>query len=181
MLEQAWLIPVLPFAAFLLFVFFEVLDGAHIERSLTWATFGDLEVRIGMNVDGLAGMMFVVVTTVSLLVHIYSVGYMAEEPRFTWYFAALSLFTGSMLNLVAANNLIQLLVGWELVGICSYLLIGHWWEKKENSDAAIKAFITTKTGDVPFLFGIFTMMFAAGTTNIPPINEMAGHGENSSV
>ena len=207
MLEQAWLIPVLPFAAFLLivffgkrtpgrgapiaiaataaswvisvFVFFEVLDGAHIERSLTWATFGDLEVRIGMNVDGLAGMMFVVVTTVSLLVQIYSVGYMAEEPRYTWYFAALALFTGSMLNLVIAIDLFQLLVGWELVGICSYLLIGHFWEEKANSDAAIKAFITTRTGDVPFMFGIFLLVLAGHTSSIPGITEAAEAGEIS--
>src|ERR671919_296109 len=207
MLEQAWLIPVLPFAAFLLilffgkhtpgrgapigiaataaawvisvFVFLEVLDGGHIERSITWATFGDFEVEIGMNVDGLAGMMFVVVTVVSILVQIYSVGYMREEPRYTWYFAALSLFTGSMLNLVIANNLIQLLVGWELVGICSYLLIGHWWEEKANSDAAIKAFITTKTGDVPFYFGIFVMIFAVGSANIPEITHAVEGGEIS--
>jgi NADH-quinone oxidoreductase subunit L len=207
MLEQAWLIPVLPFAAFLLilffgkhtpgrgapigiaataaawvisvFVFLEVLDGGHIERSITWATFGDFDVEIGINVDGLAGMMFVVVTTVSLLVQIYSVGYMAEEPRYTWYFAALSLFTGSMLNLVIAIDLFQLLVGWELVGICSYLLIGHFWEEKANSDAAIKAFITTRTGDVPFMFGIFTLVIAAGTSSIPGITEAAEAGEIS--
>jgi NADH-quinone oxidoreductase subunit L len=207
MLEQAWLIPVLPFAAFFLIlffgkrtpgrgapigiaataaawaisliVFFEVLDGRHIERSLAWAPFGDLTVRIGMNVDGLAGMMFVVVTTVSLVVQIYSVGYMAEEPRYTWYFAALSLFTGSMLNLVIASDLFQLLVGWELVGICSYLLIGHFWEEKANADAAVKAFITTRTGDVPFVFGIFTVVLAAGTSSIPGILEAAEAGEIS--
>jgi NADH-quinone oxidoreductase subunit L len=207
MLEQAWLIPVLPFAAFFLvlffgkrtpgrgapiaiaataaawvisvFVFFEVLDGAHIERSLTWATFGDFEIEIGMNVDGLAGMMFVVVTTVSLLVQIYSVGYMSEEPRYTWYFAALALFTGSMLNLVIASDMFQLLVGWELVGICSYLLIGHFWEEKANSDAAIKAFITTRTGDVPFVFGIFVLVIGAGTSSIPGITEAAEAGDLS--
>src|SRR5438046_9871641 len=78
-----------------------------------------------------------------------------------------------MLNLVIADNLFQLLVGWELVGICSYLLIGHWWEEKENSDAAIKAFITTKTGDIPFLFGIFVLTIAAGTANIPEITHLA--------
>jgi NADH-quinone oxidoreductase subunit L len=207
MLEQAWLVPVLPFAAFFLvlffgkrtpgrgapiaiaataaawvislFVFFEVLDGAHIERSLTWATFGDFEIEIGMNVDGLAGMMFVVVTTVSLLVQIYSVGYMSEEPRYTWYFAAMSLFTGSMLNLVIASDMFQLLVGWELVGICSYLLIGHFWEEKANSDAAIKAFITTRTGDVPFVFGIFVLVIGAGTSSIPGITEAAEAGDLS--
>ena len=87
-----------------------------------------------MNVDGLAAMMFVVVTTVSLLrADLLGRLHARTTPRFTWYFAALSLFTGSMLNLVIANNLFQMLVGWELVGICSYLLIGHFWEEKENS------------------------------------------------
>ncbi|HEX2030581.1 MAG TPA: NADH-quinone oxidoreductase subunit L [Actinomycetota bacterium] len=204
MIEQAWLIPVIPLAATLLIVFFgkreplrgagisilatgaafvisvavfvQVLGGAHAERSWPWFEIGDLRFEIGMNVDGLAAVMFVVVTLVSLLVQIYSVGYMAHEPRFTWYFAALSLFTGSMLNLVIANDLFQLLVGWELVGICSYLLIGHFWEEKENADAANKAFITTRTGDVPFVFGIFVLTFAAGTTNITEITELAQGG-----
>jgi NADH-quinone oxidoreductase subunit L len=208
MVEQAWLIPVIPLVSFFLIiffgrrtplrgasmgilavgasfvmsllVFFEFLGDAEIvERSITWFRLGSFQLDLGMHVDGLAAMMFVVVTTVSLLVHVYSVGYMAEEPRFTWYFAALSLFTGSMLTLVIANNLIVLLVGWELVGICSYLLIGHWWEEKENSDAAVKAFVTTKTADVPFLFGIFVMTFAAGTTNIEEITHAVEGGEIS--
>jgi NADH-quinone oxidoreductase subunit L len=204
-IEQAWLIPVLPLASFFLILFFgkrtplrgagigivavgasfllsllifiDVLGGAdQVERSWTWLQMETFRLEIGMNVDGLAAMMFVVVTTVSLLVHIYSVGYMKEEPRFTWYFAALSLFTGSMLTLVIANNLFQLLVGWELVGICSYLLIGHFWEEKTNSDAAIKAFITTRTGDVPFVFGIFVLTIAAGTANIGGVAEAVEGG-----
>ncbi len=202
---SAWLIPVIPFVSFLLIVFlgkraplrgasigilaigssfvlsllvfFQFLGEAeHVEKSITWLQLGDFRVELGMNVDGLAAMMFVVVTTVSLLVHIYSVEYMSHEPRFTWYYAALSLFTGSMLTLVIANNLFQMLVGWELVGICSYLLIGHFWEDKPNQDAANKAFLTTRTGDVPFVFGIFVLTVAAGTANIPAINEMAEHG-----
>ena len=211
MAELAWLVPVLPLAAFFMVVFFgrrTPLRGAGIsiaavavalvisvgaffqvigaeepvERSWQWFQVGEsFRFEIGTFIDGLAAVMLIVVCTVSLLVQIYSLEYMRKEPRFTWYYAALSLFTGSMLNLVVANNLIQLLVGWELVGICSYLLIGHWWEDKVNSDAGIKAFITTKTGDVPFLFGIFTMMFAAGTANISQINEAAEHGEISSV
>ncbi|TMK81551.1 MAG: NADH-quinone oxidoreductase subunit L, partial [Actinobacteria bacterium] len=120
--------------------------------------------------------MFVVVTLVSLCVQVYSTAYMHGDRRYTFFYAALSLFTGSMLNLVIADNLFQLLVGWELVGICSYLLIGHWWEEKENSSAAIKAFITTKTGDIPFLFGIFVLTFAAGTANMPAITAKAMHG-----
>src|SRR5919106_4925443 len=209
MAESAWLIPVIPLASFLLIIFFgrrTPLRGAGIgilavgasfllsllvflqflgdadvvERSVTWFRLGSFEVELGMHVDGLAAMMFVVVTTVSLLVHVYSVGYMAEEPRFTWYFAALSLFTGSMLTLVIASDLFVLLVGWELVGICSYLLIGHFWEEKENSNAAIKAFITTRTGDVPFVFGIFVLTIAAhGSTNIGEITEMVEAGEIS--
>jgi NADH-quinone oxidoreductase subunit L len=204
MIEAAWLIPVIPLAAFFLIVFlgkrtpgrgadigilatgasfvislvvfFQVLGGQELERSYEWSPIGSFDLEIGMNVDGLAAVMFVVVTLVSLLVQIYSVGYMRDEPRFTWYFAALSLFTGSMLNLVIANNLLQLLVGWELVGICSYILIGHWWEEKQNSDAAIKAFITTKTGDVPFLFGIFVLTLAAGTANIGEITHAVEGG-----
>ncbi len=205
MAESAWLIPVIPLASFVLIiffgrrtplrgasigilavgasflmsllVFFEFLGEADVvERSVTWFRLGSFEVELGMHIDGLAAMMFVVVTTVSLLVHVFSVGYMAEEPRFTWYFAALSLFTGSMLTLVIASDLFLLLVGWELVGICSYLLIGHFWEEKENSNAAIKAFITTRTGDVPFVFGIFVMTIAAGTSNIEGVGHAVEEG-----
>ena len=207
MVELAWLIPVIPLSAALLIALFGrrlpgrgaelgilatgvsfllslAVAGAvigdhefHLERSLTWFRFGSFELELGMNIDGLAAMMFVVVTTVSLLVQIYSTGYMKGEPRFTWYFAALNMFTGSMLTLVIANNLFQLLVGWELVGVCSYLLIGHFWEEKPNQDAAMKAFITTRTGDVGFLFGIFVLTFAAGSANIGHIIEVAEHGE----
>jgi NADH-quinone oxidoreductase subunit L len=148
-----------------------------VERSLTLFTTSTFRVEIGENVDGLAAVMFCVVTLVSLCVQIYSTAYMHEDTRYTWFFAALSLFTGSMLNLVIADNLFQLLVGWELIGICSYLLIGHWWEEKENSNAAIKAFITTKTGDVPFLFGIFALTVAAhGDANISHISKLAATG-----
>jgi NADH-quinone oxidoreductase subunit L len=204
----SWLIPVLPLAAFFvivlfgkrtpgrgapiailatgaslivsLIVFFQILGGAG-EAELSWAWFhiGSFEFELGVGMDGLAAVMFVVVTIVSLLVQVYSVGYMAREPRYTWYFAALSLFTGSMLTLVAANNLFQLLVGWELVGICSYLLIGHFWEEKPNADAAVKAFITTRTGDVAFLFGIFVLVIAAGTANIGEISHLAESGDIS--
>jgi NADH-quinone oxidoreductase subunit L len=154
--------------------------GPVVERQAHWFPFGrDLGLAAGFRVDGLTAVMVVVVTLVSLMVQIYSIGYMRGDRRYTWYYAALNLFTGSMLNLVVANNLIQLLVGWELVGICSYLLIGHWWEEKANSDAAIKAFITTKTGDVPFLVGIFVLFAAARTFNIGEIIEKVEHGDLS--
>jgi NADH-quinone oxidoreductase subunit L len=201
----AWLIPAFPFLAFFLILFFgkrspgqgapigiaavgasfvvalvilgQVINGhAPVEHSFSLFTIGTFHVEVGEFIDGLAAVMFVVVTLVSLCVQVYSTAYMHGDRRYTFFYAALSLFTGSMLNLVIADNLFQLLVGWELVGICSYLLIGHWWEEKENSSAAIKAFITTKTGDIPFLFGIFVLTFAAGTANMPAITAKAMHG-----
>jgi NADH-quinone oxidoreductase subunit L len=206
-IRYAWLIPSLPAISFFLIVFFGkkmprrgpeigiaavsvsfvisliilghfVTGGDPHVSSIAFIDGGSFfNVEIGQNVDGLAAVMFVVVTLVSLVVQIYSTEYMRGDRRYTWYFAALSLFTASMLNLVIASNLFQLLVGWELVGICSYLLIGHWWEEKENSDAAIKAFITTKTGDIPFTFGIFVLAIAAGTSNIPEITHLAESNE----
>ncbi len=159
-------------------VFFEMIGGRGVyEREWHWLSIGPAELGIGVRVDGLASVMFVVVTVVSLAVHVYSMGYMHGDKRYTWYFAALSLFTGSMLNLVVAPNLIQLLVGWELVGICSYLLIGHWWEEKANSDAAIKAFITTKSGDVGFVLGVALLFGATHTFNMREIQELAVAGE----
>ncbi|MGH7426161.1 MAG: NADH-quinone oxidoreductase subunit 5 family protein, partial [Candidatus Methylomirabilales bacterium] len=160
-------------------VFYEaVSSGEAFERSITWFRFGDgpRVLELGMRVDGLASVMFLVVCAVSLLVQVYSTAYMKDEDRYTFYYAALSLFTGSMLNLVIANNLLQMLVGWEGVGLCSYLLIGHWHEVKANSDAAIKAFITTRIGDVGFTFGIFVLFFAAGTFNIAGITEAVEAG-----
>ncbi|HEX6208179.1 MAG TPA: NADH-quinone oxidoreductase subunit L, partial [Actinomycetota bacterium] len=210
MIEQAWLIPVIPLVAFFLIAFFgkrspgqgaglgilavgvswvlslivafEQIGGEEaVERSWPWLEIGSFRFEIGTYVDGLAAMMLIVVTTVSLLVHVYSLGYMRGDRRFTWFYAVLSLFTGSMLNLVLANNLWQLLIGWELVGICSYLLIGHWWEEKENSSAAIKAFITTKTGDVPFQFGIFALVIGVGSANIQEVTRAVEGGELSTT
>ena len=145
-------------------------NGPLVVKQLQWFPFGlGQKLGLGIRMDGLTAIMFPVVTTVSLMVQIYSTGYMHGEKRFTWYYTALNLFTGSMLLLVVSNNLLQLLVGWELVGICSYLLIGFWWEEKANSDAAIKAFITTKTGDIPFLIGIFVLFASTHTFDIGQI------------
>jgi NADH-quinone oxidoreductase subunit L len=151
-------------------------DGKRFAAGVTWIDLGSFKLQLSENIDGLTAMMFVVVTLVSLCVQVYSLGYMKGDERFTWYFASLSLFTGSMLNLVIANDLIQLLVGWELVGICSYILVSHWWEDKVNSDAGIKAFLTTKTGDIPFLFGIFALILATGTSNMGRISSLAAGG-----
>src|SRR5437588_8166834 len=206
----SWIIPVLPLASFFVILLFGkrmrrggaevgivavfvalvlslivaghfVGDGKRFTAGVTWFDLGTFKLQLSEAIAGLTAMMFVVVTLVSLCVQVYSLGYLKGDERFTWYYASLSLFTGSMLNLVIANDLIQLLVGWELVGICSYILVSHWWEDKVNSDAGIKAFITTKPGDVPFLFGIFTLICATGTSNMGRISALAAHGKISNA
>jgi NADH-quinone oxidoreductase subunit L len=144
-----------------------------VVRSATWWQNGGVEFDVGIQIDGLAVMMMFVVTLVSFLVHVYSTAYMEGDRRYTHFFAILSLFTASMLLLVVSNNTLQLLVGWELVGLCSFILIGHWWEEQENSNAAIKAFLTTRTGDIGLMIGIIVTFFAAGTFDIIGINEYA--------
>jgi NADH-quinone oxidoreductase subunit L len=156
----------------------------YIERGFTWWESDGLKFRIGMHIDGLAVMMLFVVTLVSLLVHIFSTAYMHDDRRYVHYYAALSLFTASMLFMVISSETIQLLVGWELVGLCSFLLIGHWWEEQPNSNAALKAFFTTRTGDVGLMIGIITLFFASAhaagakpTFNIEQINSLALAGQ----
>jgi NADH-quinone oxidoreductase subunit L len=151
----------------------EPIRGA-VERNVTWFSFGDVDITVGTAVDGLTVVMLFTVTLISLLVHVFSTNYMHGDVRFTYFFAALSLFTTGMLLLVVSSSLLQALFGWELMGLCSFMLIGHWWEKQENSDAAMKAFLTTRTGDVGLLVGMVTMFFAAGLTfDIAAINEAA--------
>jgi NADH-quinone oxidoreductase subunit L len=143
---------------------------AAVNRSFTWWENGNVKFGAGIHIDGLAVMMLFMVTLVSLLVHVYSTKYMEGDRRFTHYFALLNLFTASMLLLVVADNTIQMLVGWELVGLCSFVLIGHWWEEKPNANAAVKAFLTTRTGDVGLMIGVIVLFFAAGTFDIAAIN-----------
>ncbi|MGQ0805471.1 MAG: NADH-quinone oxidoreductase subunit L [Actinomycetota bacterium] len=150
---------------------------APITRGFTWWQNGNVEFNVGIAIDGLAVMMLFVVTLVSFLVHVYSTSYMEGDRRFTHFYALLSLFTASMLLLVVADNTIELLVGWELVGLCSFVLIGHWWEEKPNADAAVKAFLTTRVGDVGLMIGIIILFFAAGTFDIQAINAQAVEGE----
>jgi NADH-quinone oxidoreductase subunit L len=149
-----------------------------VDRGFTWLQMGGVKIGAGIHIDGLAVMMLFVVTFISLLVHTYSTAYMKDDRRFTYFYAALSLFTASMLLLVVSDNLLQLLTGWELVGLCSFMLIGHWWEEQDNSNAALKAFFTTRTGDAGFMIGIIILFFGAGKTfNIQAINEAALHGQ----
>jgi len=158
-------------------------NGANYEHDITWFTIGSLQIQLGFFIDGLTGVMLLVVTSISLMVHIYSLGYMHGDTRYTWFYFVLSTFTGAMLVVVLASNLFELLVGWEIMGVCSYLLIGHWYEDHANSSAAIKAFLTTRVGDVPFMFGIFALVYATGmtTSNIQVISETVAGGHVSVV
>ena len=133
-----------------------------VQSSTQWFQSGGIEFNVGILVDGLAVMMLFVVTLISLLVHVYSTDYVGGDRRYTHFFAFLSLFTASMLFFVLSDNILQMIVGWELVGVCSFVLIGHWWEEKPNSDAALKAFITNRVGDVGLIVGVITLFFAAG-------------------
>ena len=143
-------------------------------RTISWWRNGAMDLTVGTQMDGLAVMMLFVVTLISLLVHIYSTAYMHDDRRYTHYYAALSLFTASMLTLVVASNTLQMLVGWELVGLCSFILIGHWWEEKPNTNAALKAFLTTRTGDIGLMIGVIVTFFAAGQSfDIVAVNEAA--------
>ncbi|MPZ72701.1 MAG: hypothetical protein GEU74_05630 [Nitriliruptorales bacterium] len=140
------------------------------ERAVPLTPLGEeFEMEAGIRVDGLTAMMFLLVTFVSLMVQVYSTGYMHGDSRYTYFFALLSVFTASMLLLVVSNNMMMLLMGWELVGVCSYLLIGFWWEEHENSSAAIKAFLTTKLGDVGLMVGVIALWSMFRTFNIGEI------------
>jgi len=142
--------------------------GEHalkIEHAFDIINFTGFRLELGTLLDPLTVMMLIVVTTVSLMVQIYSLGYMHGDPRFSRYYAYLSLFTFSMLGLVVANNFFMIFIFWELVGLTSYLLIGFWFEKKSASDAGKKAFITTKVGDLGFLLGLLMMGMFLGTFN----------------
>ncbi|MEV6158233.1 NADH-quinone oxidoreductase subunit L [Nonomuraea sp. NPDC052129] len=132
---------------------------------------GAVPISLTLQADDLSAILGVLVTLVALAVQVYSVGYLHDDPRYPSYSAFISLFTSAMLLVVYAGDLLVLYVGWEVMGLCSYLLIGHWWEDKSNSRAAIKAFLVTRLGDVGFLFGIFVLGGAAGSFQIYEVLE----------
>ncbi len=142
--------------------------------------FGGGVFTVGTKIDGLAAFMLLVVCLVSLLVQVYSTGYMHGDKRYTFFFAILSLFTTGMLIVTVADNVLFMLVGWEIMGVCSYFLIGHFWEEQPNSNAAIKAFLTTRVGDVGFMLGIIVLFFAAGSFRLTDIIHSVEEGHVSS-
>ena len=142
------------------------MDGARFNETLyTWMVVGGLKMEIGFLVDGLTAMMMVVVTFVSLMVHIYTIGYMEEDEGYNRFFAYISLFTFSMLMLVMSNNLLQLFFGWEAVGLVSYLLIGFWYKRPTAIFANMKAFLVNRVGDFGFILGIGLIVAYADTLN----------------
>ena len=156
--------------------FFDVAGGHHSTiRLYTWLTSGMLDVHIGLSIDRLTSVMLLLVTIVSALVHVYTIGYMQGEPGYARFFSYIALFTFSMLMLVLADNFLQLFVFWEAVGLCSYLLIGHWYERQSAVAAATKAFVVNRVGDFGFMLGlllVFTTFdsldYATAFANVGP-------------
>jgi NADH-quinone oxidoreductase subunit L len=141
-----------------------------VVTEFVWWQFGGFEITWGSYVDGLAMAVAVMVCIISLMVHIFSLEYVRGDERFTQYYASLGLFTAGMLNLVVAQNTLQLLLGWEIMGLCSFMLIGHWWEEQKNSDAALKAFFTTRTGDIGLIVGVTVLFWLVGNFGIAETN-----------
>jgi NADH-quinone oxidoreductase subunit L len=204
------LIPLLPFAAFLtlglagwrikdrahlvavpavalswvlsVVAFVDVALGSVVSVPLyTWLTSGPLDIQIGLSIDRLTAVMLLLVTTVSGLVHVYTIGYMHGEPGYARFFSYIALFTFSMLMLVLSDNLLQLFVFWEAVGLCSYLLIGHWYERPSACAAATKAFIVNRVGDFGFLLGLFLAWTSFGSLTYLEIFAQAHQSVNATL
>ena len=160
----------------------EVAGGRVLDIPLyTWAASGDLTIRLGLYVDQLTAAMLLLVTIVSGLVHVYIIGYMHGEPGYARFFANIALFTFSMLMLVMSDNFVQLFVFWEAVGLCSYLLIGHWYERHSARAAATKAFIVNRIGDFGFLLGILLVFVVFGTLQYQPVFAEAANQAGATI
>ena len=140
-----------------------------VHATFRWATIGHFGLDFGVYVDGLSASVLLMVAIVALMVFIYATGYMHGDKRYPWFFAVFSLFTCSMFALVTSANLLQLMVFWEVMGLCSYLLIGFWFEREEARRASIKAFLTTRVGDMGFLLGVIVLLARFGTLDIPAL------------
>ncbi|MFJ5090997.1 NADH-quinone oxidoreductase subunit L [Streptomyces sp. NPDC088674] len=150
--------------------------GATIDAATRLTPTGAAPVDLALHLDGFAVLVAVLVTVVSTCVQLYSTGYLREDPRYSSYAALVSLFTSAMLLVVYSGDLMVLLVGWEVMGICSYFLIGHYWEIPEARSASLKAFLVTKLGDVPFLFGLFALAADTGSFRITEVLHAVTHG-----
>lgn len=168
-----------PLAALVVAVFFAVRQGGGqaVDAATELTPTGSVPVELALHVDGFAALVAVLVGVVSVCVQVYSTGYLRDDPRYPSYAALVSLFTSAMLLVVYSGDLIVLLVGWEVMGICSYFLVGHYWETPQARAASLKAFLVTKLGDVPFLIGLFALATDAGSFRITAIlDTVAGGG-----
>ncbi len=207
MTEYAYLIPVFPFVAFVINILFGrylkgfaawisvatsslslalaipimtfIARGGHVANEGLWIHLGPYALEFGYLLDPLSGTLLFVVTIVGTLIQIYSMGYMHGDPRYSRFFAYVSLFMSAMLALVIADNYVLFFMAWEVMGLCSYLLIGFWFEKNSASNAGLKAFLTTRVGDVGFLLGIMTLFIAAGTLNFEKLHDAAHHSQSA--
>ena len=153
----------------------DVIGGARFNQTIyEWMVLGDLKMEVGFMIDGLTAMMMCVVTFVSLMVHVYTIGYMEEDPGYQRFFSYISLFTFSMLMLVMSNNFLQLFFGWEAVGLVSYLLIGFWFKKPTAIFANMKAFLVNRVGDFGFILGIGLIAAYTGSLNYTEVFGKAG-------
>ncbi|MEW2050232.1 NADH-quinone oxidoreductase subunit L [Streptomyces sp. NPDC005476] len=150
--------------------------NASLDAATELTPTGSVPIELSLHIDGFAALVAVLVGLVATCVQIYSTGYLREDPRYPSYAALVSLFTSAMLLVVYSGDLIVLLVGWEVMGICSYFLVGHYWETPEARAASIKAFLVTKLGDVPFLIGLFALATDAGSFQITKVLGTVAHG-----
>jgi NADH-quinone oxidoreductase subunit L len=159
--------------------FFSLPDAGPsglVDNVMTWISAGDLKVDLALRMDALSGVLCLIITFIGFLIHVYSSGYMADEPDYPRFFAYLNLFCGAMLMLVLGDSLPVMFIGWEGVGLCSYLLIGFWYTNKAYADAGKKAFITNRIGDAGFLIGMFLLFQYGGSVAIPDITAAATPG-----
>jgi NADH-quinone oxidoreductase subunit L len=164
-------------ATLAIIVFFEIAvgDAPEIRQEIfSWIVAGDFKVHFGILIDRITATMLIVVSGISTLIHIYSIGYMAEDPHQPRFFSYLSFFTFAMLMLVTGDNFLQLFFGWEGVGLASYLLIGFWYQKESACNAAMKAFLVNRVGDFGFALGIFAIYMVFGTLDYAQVFQMAG-------
>ena len=160
----------------------DVSQGHHFNGVIyTWGQSGGVVFTVGFLIDELTAVMMVVVTFVSLMVHVYTIGYMAEDPGYTRFFSYIGLFTFAMLMLVMANNFLQLFFGWEAVGLVSYLLIGFWYERESAIFANLKAFLVNRVGDLGFLLGIAGVLFLFGSLDYATVFEAAPQKETATL
>ncbi|MFE7120822.1 NADH-quinone oxidoreductase subunit L, partial [Streptomyces sp. NPDC057654] len=150
--------------------------GDAVDAATRLTPTGSVPIDLALHLDGFAALVAVLVTVVASCVQLYSTGYLRDDPRYPSYAALVSLFTAAMLLVVYSGDLMVLLVGWEIMGICSYFLVGHYWETEAARAASLKAFLVTKAGDVPFLIGIFALAADAGTFRIEGIVRAAASG-----